>query len=34
MTVLLGGWSGSGTASMGWTTYPNNNKITVFEIAT
>ena len=34
MTVLIGGWSSSGTMSMGWSAYPNNNKITVFEIAT
>lgn len=34
MTVLIGGWSSTGTMGMGWTTYPNNNKITVFEIAT
>ena len=34
MTVILGGWSSTGNIGMGWTTYPNNNKITVFEIAT
>ena len=34
MTVVLGGWTSTGTISMGHSTYPNNNKITVFEIAT
>jgi hypothetical protein len=34
MTVLIGGWSSTGTFAMGWSSYPNSNKITVFEIAT
>lgn len=36
MTVILGGWSSSGSCSIGWSGsgYPSGNKITVFEIAT
>ena len=37
MTVLLGGWTSTGSCSLGWGSagsYPTGNKITVFEIAT
>ena len=36
MTVLLGGWTSTGSCSIGWggSSHPSGNKITVFEIAT
>ena len=32
-TVFLGGWTSSGTMSIGWSNHVPNNKITVFEFA-